>query len=276
MKKEMNRRDFFKFSAIAGLGLLANSCNKETPVEPPTPVTLTLRYINHTQGSYGTKTVNTESGSNVIVKPRDISGGQVDEQRVAVREEDFGKLVVFSKTGQASFSAPNQDTTYEVYGFNTGSAADYDLMDEQEANLHLGKSEYNVYRRDFDGLTGSEDLWANVFTQLNDALKHSWATYGQINRQPDATTGDFSYGYGITPGGPDGGSPGWHTDDRIVVFPGADDISIVSAGLAETFELICKVDDIGGSDSRNTICHWGSDKLNNIGRDLFAYVFAKQ
>jgi hypothetical protein len=52
-------------------------------------------------------------------------------------------------------------------------------------------------------------------------------------------------------------------------------VAIFRVGLAEAFEFICQVDDIGGRSSYNTI--WdGGYGLSRIGRDLFAYVFVKE
>jgi hypothetical protein len=110
-----------------------------------------------------------------------------------------------------------------------------------------------------------------VFDQLNQALDQGWVKWGYINRQPTATSGNFSYGYAAY-GGWDGAHAGsWITVNivKIGIIQGC-----VGVGLEEAFENITGTQNIGGKPSSMTIQHWGV--LNSVGKDLFAYVFAKQ
>lgn len=279
--RKLSRRDFLKLNVITAGSLLAYSFNPPFQAETsqkPLAVTITLRYINHTRGPYGKKIIETTSGSLITITPNDIAGGHVDAKRVAVREEGFGKLVGFSDNGQFSFKAPAHDATYEIYGFNIRSRADYSLMDNDTfagkgAKLFKGKRFLVARRQDWHNVSGPEYLWAKVFGQLNYALKHKWATYGHIKRKGKAKTADFSYGYGIPTDGIKTG--GWHQGDRIFVRADMIPIAIFRIALAEAFELICQVDDIGGKSTHKNI--WDSGlNMNRKGRDLFAYVFVKE
>jgi hypothetical protein len=278
----LTRRDFFKLGALVGAGALVNyACgnkNVSSPTDPTppntnNPVNIKLIYRNHTQGKYGEKTITKKPGEQFIVRARDIGGGNVDADRVAVRESNFGKLIKFTNNRDLVLNAPNTNKTYEVYGFNIASGADYELMDEQNARLYNGKHNFVVWRRDFDGQTGPEYIWEDVFEQLNNALiRPGGGIYGSIDRRPNANSGDFSYGYGIPPNG----GIGCHGGDYIYVHPGGEDKSKIATGLSEAFEQICDVQNINGLPSRETICNYGSDRLNTIGRDLFTYVLVKE
>jgi len=280
-KRTLSRRDFLRLNVLTAVSLLA--CSFIMPVqEEITPksitVKLTLKYINHTRGPFGTKIIETANGSLVTVTPNDVAGGHVDDKRVAVREEGFGRLIGFSDNGQLSFRAPDHDATYEVYGFNKKSGVNYSLMDNDTfagngAKLFNGKHFFVAKRKDWNNVSGPEDLWKEVFKQLNRALKYKWATYGYIRREPKAETADFSYGYGVPPGRIN--TIGWHQGDRIIVRRDMIRVAIFRIGLAEAFELICQVDDISGKSTYKTIWDRGLD-LNRKGRDLFAYVFVKE
>jgi hypothetical protein len=279
-KRKLSRREFMLLSAItiASLVLYGLDSPIQKELNRVQTVTITLRYINHTRGPYGTKVIIVESGSSVTVTPLDVANGSVDAKRIAVREEGFGKLIVFSDTGEARFVVPEHNTTYEIYGFNIKSGAHYSLMDDdifagRGARLFMGKHFLVAGRRDWDTMKGPEHLWKKVFSQLNRALKYKWATYGYISRRPKAAEVDFCYGYGIPPGRVN--DVGWHQGNIIYVRSDMYPVAIFRVSLAEAFELICQVDDVGGRSSYNTI--WdGGYGLSRIGRDLFAYVFVKE
>jgi hypothetical protein len=277
----LTRRDFFRLGALVGAGALINyACSGKSPTEPippqNNPINIKLVYRNHAQGKYGERTINgIRPGDQFVVKARDISGGQVDEDRVAVRESNFGRLLGFSDNRDLILNAPNTDKTYEVYGFNIGDGADYGLMDKQDAGLYFGKHNFVVYRKDRDGKTGPEYIWEDVFNQLNNALKRpGGGNYGFIDRRPNAGSGDFSYGYADT--FKLCGGIGCHGGDSIEIYPSNNDIAKIATGLEEAFEQICGVQNINGMPSQETICDNGSDRFNAKGRDLFAYCLVKE
>jgi hypothetical protein len=151
-------------------------------------------------------------------------------------------------------------------------------MDDQSSKLYHNKRDYVVYRKDRDGVTGPEESWQSVWQQLNSALDLSWVKWGSITSKPlpNDGTGDFSYGYGICLF-QDRRVDGLHGGSFILVDPennNYDPISMTAVGLSEAFENICVVQNIGGMPSLMTIQKWGV--LLPKGKDLFAYVFAKE
>ncbi len=251
------------------IGLGTGCTKKDNPITPPGPVTLQFDIYNHTKGYRGqvSKTVMSEIPLTIKVNELGISG--VDPQRIAIKEGNLGNHVVFSNTGEATFTTPRQNTNYSIILFDKSHNAPYEWMDSPNySGLLNGTRNYDVFRKDFDGQTGPEDVWADVFDQLNAALDVGFTKWGYINRQPNGTSGNFSYGYGNSNGG-----GGWHQGDWITINATAGPIEYVRIGLEEAFENICSVDNIGGTSSSVTIVSGGV--LNPVGKDLFAYVFAK-
>jgi hypothetical protein len=287
-KTKIPRRSFLKKGlitlgsiALAGYIGLGTGCKKhDDPIIPPGPVTLQFDVYNHTQGyrSQFSKTVLSES--QLIIKVNELGVSDVDPQRIAVRQDNFGKLEAFSSAGEAVFTAPKQNMNYDIILFNQlgtdslGRQVSYSWMDEQNSKLYLGKRNYIVYRKDRDGVTGPEDVWESVFDQLNSALDLGWVNWGYVNRQPSATSGDFSYGYGICIVNGMRGD-GLHGGSFILVDPEMNHnspVGMTAVGLSEAFENICSVNNIGGNPSSMAIQKWGV--LNQTGKDLFAYAFA--
>ena len=284
----LSRREFLELATL-GMGALALSqCKASSPTtpEPPVPVTLNFEVYNHTQGYRTSFSKTVMSGEQVIIRVGELNVNDVDPLRIAIREDGFGRLVRFSNTGEASFAAPKQSTNYDIILFNklrpdpSVGEVSYGWMDAQNSSLYKNKRNYTVFRKDFDGQTGPEAAWGGeflpevgaygVFDQLNSALDLGWVKWGYINRQPDASGGDFSYGYANCYGadGCAGGSWIGVNAKKSPTMKGK-----VAVGLAEGFENICCVDNIGGWPSLVTIQLWGV--LNQNGKDLFAYVFAK-
>jgi len=71
-------------------------------------------------------------------------------------------------------------------------------MDHQNSKLYLGKRNCNLFRKDFDGQNGPEELWANAIDPADSCLKPDNIPfrYGSVKRLPTSTSGDFSYGFG--------------------------------------------------------------------------------
>jgi ribosomal protein L30/L7E len=163
---------------------------------------------------------------------------------------------------------------YDIILFNSTNNAPYQWMDDQSSQLRFKKRNHVVYRKDRDGVTGPESVWDSVFDQLNSALSLGWVNWGNINRQPTATSGDFSYGYGICIFG-GGRADGLHGGSFILVDVNwaSDPTAPTAIGLSEAFENICSVQNIGGNPSSMTIQYRGV--LKPVGKDLFAYAFAK-
>jgi hypothetical protein len=271
----MRRRDFLERAArtagiisIGSIPIINSACKKDSPTgpEPPVPVTLQFDVYNHTLGYRTSFTRNTTSGQSVIISVGDLGVLGVDPQRVAVRKDNFGSLVDYSGTGQCAFTAPKQNTSYDIILFNASNNAPYQWMDDFNSHLYKDKRDYIVYRKDFDSQTGPEDVWANVFDQLNSALDVGFVRWGSISRQ---TSGDFSYGFGNS-----NGNAGWHEGRWITINNLEGNVLVMTmVGLEEAFENICQVDNIGGHSSLMTIQTGGV--FNPVGKDLFDYIFAK-
>ena len=268
-------------------------CGRRAAASEPTGIKLSFSIYNHTQGLKATfAKINVTAGSKVTLNVQQLLASYsitgVDTRRIVLRLEGFGQLVEFSNTGELGFTAPGKDTGYDIYLFNAlgknseGDQASYGWMDDQHAHLYAGTNTPVVYRKDFDGQTGSERAWGGellaetgstgVFDQLNAALQMPGVTfrYGFIDRQPAATNGTFSYGYGHSDGfvGSDDG-------ERITVNAENNEtiISRVAVGLMVAFDNITSTRSIGNNPSWATIQDPGV--LNQNGKDLFAYVFVK-
>ena len=205
---------------------------------------------------------------------QNVSG--VDQQRIAIRQDNFGNLVTFNNTGTANFTAPNQDTNYDIILFNAMNNAPYQWMDDQ--NSKLGQGTYNlvVYRQDRDGVTGPESNWTSVWDQYNQALNLGWVRWGSITVKPAPNdgTGNIRYGYAICiQAGIRGDGEHGQNYAYVDVDWASDPVGSTSIGLSEAFECMCRLDNIGGQPSSMTIQYQGV--LNGKGKDLIAYVFAK-
>ncbi len=193
--KKIKRRSFLK-KAVSTIGALVLgsyiasgvACKSPSgPTPPPTPVTMQFEVYNHTQGYRTNFTKTAMSGDPITISVSALNIMDVDPQRIAVRENDFlGKLVNFSNSGTASFSAPTQNTNYKVILFNATNNASYQWMDDQSSLLYNETRNIVVYRADRDGLTGPEESWQNVFQQLNAALDLGWVKWGSITSKPNA------------------------------------------------------------------------------------------
>jgi hypothetical protein len=273
----MGRHVYRIFILSVCVSLFSSRCKSPEEPEKPQPGQVTLRFAvyNHTQGSRGSFTKIAMSGDSVSIKVKELKIDDVDQQRIAIREDGFSNLVTFSNTGEANFRAPNQNMNYDIILFNSSNNAPYQWLDDQNSKLYLDKRDYVVFRKDRDGVTGQESLWERVFGQLNSALDLGWVKWGSINREPSATSGDFSYGYGICIAGGTRGD-GLHEGSFIFIDPEINrynPISMTSVGLSVAFENICSINDVIGLPSLMTIQKYGV--LLPEGKDLFAYVYAK-
>ncbi|HJX05892.1 MAG TPA: hypothetical protein VJ461_04215 [Candidatus Nanoarchaeia archaeon] len=285
IKEKIPRRSFLK-KTVSTLGSIALAgwigsgigCKSSTGPEPPEPVpvqvTLNFEVYNHIQGYKNQLTKTAMSGEPVAIRVGELGVSGVDQDRIAVKEDGFGKLVKFSNTGEAIFTAPKQSMNYDVILFNAYPGVNYNWMDEQDSQLYLEKRNYVVYRKDYDGQTGPETPWREAFDQHNEALNLGWIQWGRIDRQPSAGSGDFSYGYGYCFGG-----MGAHLGDHVLIEQSLTGPAPMGIANAEIFENITCVDDITGVSSHKIITIMGgpnAGSLNEVGKHLLAYVFAKE
>jgi hypothetical protein len=218
---------------------------------------------------------NVKSGQKVVLKIRDLEVEGVDEDRIVIREGRFGPLTAFSKTKTAIFEAPVEDRQYTIYLMNASCGADYRAVDTW-VGVNEGILEYpsplQWFREDRDGYQGPEGVIQEAVNLLNDALSYSWATYGSLLRIERRTNGSFGVGYGYCRN-----QFGWHNPYWAGINP--EYCTTAEAQLAtfleELFELVTRLNDIGSKDTASLITDPESGRLNEKGKDLFAYVFVK-
>jgi hypothetical protein len=256
------------------------------PVPQPVDVTIALDAYNSTKGFQKDLTAKTvKAGSSVDILISDMGVTGVDTKYVAVYSEDFKKKISFDTDSSATFTAPSTNVKYHVILFNAlgtnvfGTQASYEWV--KNASLYNGKRNHIVYPKNFDGQTGPEKVWGGeyipeikaygVFNQIDDMLNVGYTTWGNVDRQPTATSGDFSYGFGNC-----NGAAGYHAGSWIAVNPTKlynNVQSMISIGLEEAFENLLGVDDIGGQDSSVMIQYQGVYTQN--GKDLLVFAYIK-
>lgn len=274
-------------AAAAGIYFLTKKKNDTTPPEP-IDVTVSLDAYNHTKGFQKNLTARTvKAGSTIDIPITELGVAGVDTKYVAVYSEDFKTKISFDTDSSATFTAPQNNVKYHIILFNKlgknplGQQVTYDWV--ERSSLWNNKRNHVVYRRDFDGQTMEERVWGGealpelggkrgVFDQLNEALKTGYnVVWGHVDRQPTATTGDFSYGAGDSIG-----ADGVHAGSYITVNAKKlhySIMSMVAIGLEEAFENLLGVDDIGGQSSSVSI--QSQAVLTQNGKDLFVFAYIK-
>jgi hypothetical protein len=211
----------------------------------------------------------------VTIGMSDLHVEGVEENRMVVRKGRFGARVAFSQSGTAAFQAPEQDESYTLYLMNASNGADYRKVDTW-TSANEGILEYipplQWYREDRNGMTGPEDVILDAVNQLNDALDYPWAKYGTIQRIEERKNSSFGVGYGYCRN-----QFGWHNPYWAGVNPQhcPTDKMKLETVLEEIFELLTRLNDIGGKDTATLITDPDTGNLNDVGKDLLAYVFVK-
>jgi len=238
-------------------------------------VVLSFEVYNHTQGFVTALERTTLQGAPVEIDLSALDVQGVDEDRIVIREERFGERVAFSLTGTATFQAPDRDKSYTLYLMNACNGADYRKVDTW-TDTSEGILEYipplQWYREDRNGMTGPEDVILDAISQLNDALDYAWAKYGIIQRIGERKNRSFGVGYGYCRN-----QFGWHNPYWAGVNPEHCPTykMKLETFLEEIFELLTRLNDIGGKDTASLITDPDSGNLNEVGKDLLAYVFVK-
>ncbi len=224
----MKRRDFLGLAGRIGIGagvavasLPLDGCKGGNPSGPeppedPIPVDLEFKIHNHTQGfKAGFSNNQVMSGTKISFNISNLLGqyaiSGVDTRRIALREDNFGNLVEYSKDGQVNLTVPRKNTTYDIFLFNSSPNNLYQWLEELPATgFGFRGGMFGVYRKDFDGQTGEERVWGGepvpeiggspgVFDQMNQVLHPGWAPFRYGNFEI-GTTGRFSYGFGYSSG----------------------------------------------------------------------------
>jgi len=295
----LNRRSFIRGSAITGAALAASTflagCKGATEPENITPVPVDLQFdvYNHTQGflTSFTKT-GIMSGTKLTLYPSTIvyeHGLQhVDNSRIALRQDNFGSLIQYARGGGAQLEVPRANKSYDIFLFNDSAVEFYNWKDDLSARwnnwaMMYTKNHLTFFRADRDDITGEERVWGGellpeigdygVFDQINNALKPVWAPfrYGLLDRRPDLTNGDCSYGFGAA-----NGSEFWSTAHMfVVVNPGllTTVAQQVAGGFAAILESLMGWNNLGNYVTYQPIQSNGV--LNQVGKDFFAYMFVR-
>ena len=270
----------FFVTVCLGFIFLLYFCQKKSQDKIPvakhsTPVVLSFEVYNHTQGCLTAFQRTLECGAPVTIRIHELGVEGVDGARMVIREDRFGAQIVFSKTGVSTFQAPQQDKNYTLYLMNASNGADYRKVDTW-INTNEGVLEYvppfKWYREDRGDFEGPEDVIQDALNQLNDALSYSWANYGSLQQIDQRKNSSFGVGYGHCRN-----QFGWHSPywagvnpDHCVTYK-----MKLATFLEEVFELITRLNDIGGKDTATLITDPETGNLNEMGKDLLAYVFVK-
>jgi len=273
------RRKSFFFTGLILLLILC-ACQKKTrsrteKIESAHSVILSFDVCNHTQGLLTKLKKTVEIGAEVMIPISEIAAQGVDENRIVIREDRFGPFVASSRTGSVTFNAPPGKKEFTIYLMNASHGADYRKVDTWTGK-NEGVLEYIPpllwYREDRNDHTGPSGVIQDAIDQLNGALDYSWAKYGCFQRLEKRENGSFGVGYGHCRN-----QFGWHSPYWAGVNP--DHCPTYSMKLAtfieEIFELITRLNDIGEKDTATLITDADSGNLNDVGKDLLAYVFVK-
>jgi hypothetical protein len=273
-------REGLFFVILLGVLISLCACQKEaideaSLAESSEPVILSFDVYNHTQGFLTKIERSHKPGSQVTIKLTDLGVEGVDKNRMVVREHRFGVRVAFSQTGAIQFDAPKDNKNYTLYLLNASNGADYRKVDTW-TNANEGVLEYvppiRWYREDRNDHRGPDSVIKDVIDQLNGALEYSWASYGKFQKIDEREHSSFGLGYGYCRN-----QFGWHSPFWAGVNPDHCLTEGMKKGtfIEEIFELLTRLNDIGGIDTASLITDPDTGNLNEMGKDLLAYVFVK-
>lgn len=276
-QRRLNRRDFLELAGL-GIGALALGQCKNSPSGPelPVPVTLQFDVYNHMLGYRTSFTRNTTSGQNVNIKISDFGYGDVDSERISVREGATGGRVgtytTFSRTGEANFIAPRANTTYGVFLMNKSNGTNYNLIDNQtDPNSRMGillLPRYSTWnRQDDDGDTGPEGPIIEVINQFNEAFNLPWISYAEFRKVESGE--DWTIGYDNYNAGGSHGTTYVRVNPRICDQLGRDYRGVF---IEEIFEMLLRVSDIHGDGSH---VNEFDRRLSLEGKELMNYVLVR-
>ena len=248
---------------------------KRPAFQLPDSVILSFEVYNHTQGFLMNFKRTVEQESQVTIRNSDLGVEGVDVNRMVIREDRFGTRIAFSQTGVVHLEAPKDDKNYTIYLMNVSNAADYRKVDTW-TNANEGVLEYvsplKWYQENRNDFQGPENVIQDAINQLNDALDYPWAKYGSLQKIDQRQNSSFGVGYGYCRN-----QFGWHNPYWAGVNPDHCLTFKMKLGtfLEEVFELITRLNDIGGKDTATLITDPDTGNLNEVGKDLLAYVFVK-
>ena len=262
-------------AVIGGNILTSVVCKGGSPNSPdkPHPVTVRAMFYNHTQGPITEKIYSGMSGNPLLIKTSDISAGNVDQARIAVRRatsgSSLGALVGFSRNGEVSTTYPDNNSDFDVFLMNTSAGANYQLIDnwvDKYGGILSFSPDAKWKREDLNGVTGPEEPILTVMDDLNNALDYPWKKYGSYNKVSSGA--DFGVGYNNT-------YPYHSATWAGIPYNTSTEYAQLTGFCDEIFELVTQTDDLDGSSSTWSVICDRAGRLNAIGRDLLAYVYVK-
>jgi hypothetical protein len=273
-------RQNYSIAVCLGIIVFLIACQKNSQEPKPLPessdpVTLSFEVYNHTQGYLMNFESTLERGTQVTISLSELDVEGVDENRMVIREDRMGTRIAMSQNGVVNFKAPKENKMYTLYLMNALNGADYRKVDTW-INANEGVLEYKSplawYREDKNGYHGPEDVIQDAIDQLNNALDYPWARYGNLQRIDQRKNSSFGVGYGYCRN-----QYGWHSPYWAGVNPDycLTYVTKLETVLEEIFELVTRLNDIGGKDTATLITDPDSGNLNEVGKDLLAYVFVK-
>lgn len=273
-------RQNYSIAVCLGIIVFLFACQKNSQKAKPLPessdpVTLSFEVYNHTQGYLMNFERTLERGTQVTISLSELDVEGVDENRMVIREDRMGTRIAMSQNGVVNFKAPKENKMYTLYLMNALNGADYRKVDTW-INANEGVLEYKSplawYREDKNGYHGPEDVIQDAIDQLNNALDYPWVRYGSLQRIDQRKNSSFGVGYGYCRN-----QYGWHSPYWAGVNPDycLTYVTKLETVIEEIFELVTRLNDIGGKDTATLITDPDSGNLNEVGKDLLAYVFVK-
>jgi hypothetical protein len=272
------------FRKAAGIGIIVISilpfaqCKQSDETPPPQMVTFTISVYNHMlAGVQKTKTKEGYANNTLQLSSSEIGIPGVSQLYMAAREPNMGARLGTTTNGVLGIQTSNS-TSIDVYCFSTGDGVQesyfQDIM-KLNPELKMGRDS-KWYRRNFDGRTPNNEFQSNfetVFSDCNNALYAPFRV-GSCMSQGGVSGTDFSYGCrDLISDGDKGYEEKWVCVDneRADNSP----YSVQRVAMAEIWESLAKMNNIGGAPSQRLICN--GDRLNDIGKNLlrFAYIMAK-
>jgi hypothetical protein len=261
--------------------------------KPPEPVEMTINYDIYRYPTGFVKTISKQAMSSTssisnstTISISDTGAAEVDPNYFFLYDGNSHKAN--GTTGSITFTTPNTTTPNTTKDYNVVLMQKLDpsqgiipgVSYSWMTGIGIVKSARNmiVYRQDRDNQTGPEESWTSVWSQLRSGLNVGWLKLGSITEKPlpNDGTGTFGYGYAICIDPVTGNRvDGLHGGEYIVIDAVRNDSESArrANGLAEAFENICNVQNIGGGPSRDTIQKWGV--FNSNGQALLAFTFLK-
>jgi hypothetical protein len=252
-----------------------------------------VKFFNHTQGYLGEKIYEGMSESPFEIKVSDCPDTRtIDPNRIAVREAInggwIGRKIGYSSGGKvANISIPRGNVAYDAFLMNTANGADYGLIDNHVSRyagemFHTPNARW--WREDISG-GGPEEAPREAMAQIKAALAFPWAKYmdfTEVPRDPYKPAGDFFVGWNIPDELPSSGWRGFTHEFGVWVNP--DLCQTQGHPLFRVFLEFIFRHCTGCRGYTGEVAPVGSltyqyisddGGLNNIGRDLLAYVPVK-